>query len=204
MWFFMGAGYIQDRLKDFLFNISASSFYQVNPVQTEKLYSLAIEGANLDKNDIVFDLYSGIGTIGIFASKYVKKVYSIEIVKEAIENAKENARINGIDNIEFLCGDVETALSELVYKNKLQPNVVFVDPPRKGLDNNTIDNLIKMKPKKIVYISCKPSTLVRDLKKLEPHYNIEKITPVDLFPWTRPCRVRCSTRFGRIRWYEEK
>lgn len=168
----------------YTFNISTNSFYQVNPVQTEKLYNLAISSACLNKNDIIFDLYCGIGTIGIFASSYVKKVYGIEIVENAIKDANENAKINDINNIEFIAGDVENALSELIVKEKVLPDVVFVDPPRKGLDDRTIDNLVKMKPKNIVYISCNPSTLMRDLAKLEQCYNVYKIIPVDLFPWT--------------------
>ncbi len=177
-----GDGYIKDRLGDYLFEISTNSFYQVNPIQTEKLYNLAIEGANLTKDDIVFDLYCGIGTIGIFASKYVKKVYGIEIVEEAIENAKANSKLNNIENIEFFTGDVEKTLATLIEKEKA--SVVFVDPPRKGLDETTVENLLKIKPKKIIYISCNPASLVRDLHKLEEKYEILKITPVDLFPWT--------------------
>ncbi len=189
-----GSGYIQDRLGEFIFNISAMSFYQINPIQTEKLYNLAIEGAKLGENDIVFDLYCGIGTIGIFASKYVKKVYGIEIVEQAIEDAKENAKINNIENIEFTAGDVEKVLGNLIYDRKISPNVVFVDPPRRGLDLNTVDNLLKMEPKKIVYISCNPATLVRDLGKLEEKYEIKEITPVDLFPYTS--HVECVAVLG--------
>lgn len=179
-----GNGYIRDKLGDYIFNISAMSFYQINPVQTEKLYKLAIEGANLSKDDIAFDLYCGIGTIGIFAANYVKKVYGIEIVEQAIEDAKENAKINGIENAQFIAGDVEKTLGELIYVKEIMPDVVFVDPPRRGLDENTIENLLKIEPKKIIYISCNPATLVRDLSKLEEKYEINKITPVDLFPFT--------------------
>lgn len=179
-----GSGYIKDKLGEYIFNISAMSFYQINPVQTEKLYNLAIEGANLSKEDIAFDLYCGIGTIGIFAAKHVKQVYGIEIVEQAIQDAKENAKINGIDNIEFTAGDVEETLGELIYNKKIVPNVVFVDPPRRGLDTNTIENLLKIEPKKIIYISCNPATLIRDLSKLEEKYDINKMTPVDLFPFT--------------------
>lgn len=179
---------------EYVFNISTNSFYQVNPVQTEKLYNLAIEGAELDKNDVILDLYCGIGTIGIFASKYVKKVYGIEIVKEAIENAKENSKLNNIDNIEFMVGDVEKAFQELIEKENIKPDVVFVDPPRRGLDETTISNLLKITPKKIIYISCNPATLMRDLSKLEGKYDIRKITPVDMFPYTRTHRKYISLR----------
>lgn len=186
-----GNGYIQDKLGDYLFNISAMSFYQINPIQTEKLYNLAVENAGLYKDDIIFDLYCGIGTIGLFASKYVKKVYGIEIIKEAIEDAKENAKINNIENTEFVVGDVENAFKELIYDRKIIPSIVFVDPPRKGLDVNTVDNLLKIKPKKIIYISCNPASLVRDLRKLEEEYKIKKIIPVDLFPFT--AHVECCS-----------
>lgn len=179
-----GSGYIQDKLGDFVFNISAMSFYQINPIQTEKLYNLAIKEANLGKEDTVFDLYCGIGTIGIFSANHVKKVYGVEIVEQAIEDAKENAKINGIHNIEFTSGDVEKILQKLIYEKQIRPDVVFVDPPRKGLDTTTVENLLKITPNKIVYISCNPATLVRDLSKIENKYEIKSITPVDLFPFT--------------------
>lgn len=182
---------------EYVFNISTNSFYQVNPVQTEKLYNLAIDGANLDKQDVILDLYCGIGTIGIFASKYVKKVYGIEIVEEAIENAKENSKLNSIDNIEFMVGDVEKAFENLIKQKSIMPDVVFVDPPRKGLDETTVGNLLKVMPKKIIYISCNPATLMRDLSKLEEKYEICKITPVDMFPFTRTRWVCISARFER-------
>ena len=186
-----GSGYIKDKLGEYTFNISAMSFYQINPVQTEKLYNLAIKGADLSKQDIAFDLYCGIGTIGIFAANHVKKVYGIEIVEQAIEDAKENAKINGIKNIEFTSGDVEKILGEIIYDKKIIPDVVFVDPPRRGLDENTIENLLKIEPNKIIYISCNPATLVRDLSKLEAKYVVNKITPVDLFPFTN--HVECCS-----------
>ncbi len=185
-----GKGYITDELCGFKFNISANSFYQVNPMQTEKLYNLAIEKARLTNDDILCDLYCGIGTIGIIASKKVKKVYGIEIVKEAIEDAKENARINNIDNIEFINGDVESAFEQLL-KNKINPNAVIVDPPRKGLDEKTIVNICKLKLKKFVYISCNPATLMRDLQKLQATYNICTITPVDNFCYSS--HIECIT-----------
>ena len=179
-----GNGFIQDVLGDYTFNISPMSFYQVNPVQAEKLYNLGIESAKLSKDDIVFDLYCGIGTISLFMSKHVKKVYGVEIVKEAIEMAKENAKINNVNNTEFFAGDVEEVLYDLINNKKIIPNVVMIDPPRKGLDNNSISNILKIKPQKIVYISCNPATLMRDLEKLENDYNIEFIKPIDMFPYT--------------------
>ena len=179
-----GDGFIYDILGDYTFKISANSFYQVNPVQAEVLYNTALEMAELDSNDILFDLYCGIGTIGIFASKYVKKVYGIEIVENAVKDAIENAKINNIDNIEFLTGDVEKSFETLMKNKQVYPDVVVVDPPRKGLDNNTINNLLAVEPKKIVYISCNPATLVRDLKLLSDKYEFNTVTPVDMFPYT--------------------
>ncbi len=175
-----GDGYISDKLGEYTFKISPNSFYQVNPIQTEKLYNLAIKSANLNKEDILCDLYCGIGTIGIFASKYVKKVYGIEIVEDAIKDAKENAKLNNITNIDFIEGDVETAFDKLLKQNII-PTAVIVDPPRKGLDNKTVENLKKLKLQKLVYVSCNPATLMRDLAKLEEVYFIKEITPVDNF-----------------------
>lgn len=179
-----GDGYIKDKLGEFIFKISPLSFYQVNPIQAEKLYKIGVEGAKITKNDIVFDLYCGIGTISLFMAKYAKKVYGIEIVEEAVEAAKENAIINNVNNTEFIAGDVEEILDNLINRNNIVPDIVMVDPPRKGLDNKSIENILKIKPKKIVYISCNPATLVRDLSKMEEKYNIEFIKPVDMFPFT--------------------
>ena len=179
-----GDGYIYDKLGDFTFKISPMSFYQTNPIQTEILYNKAIEFAKLDKDDILCDLYCGIGTIGIFASNKVKKVYGIEIVEEAVGAAKENAKINNVNNIEFMVGDVEKAFKVLIDEKKIIPNAVIVDPPRRGLDNTTINKLNELELKKLVYISCNPSTMVRDLKMLEEKYDIREIQPIDMFPYT--------------------
>ena len=186
-----GDGYIYDELGDYTFKISPLSFYQINPIQTEALYNIAIEMADLKKTDTLFDLYCGIGTIGIFASPYVNKVYGIEIVKQAIEDAKENANINNIRNIEFFAGDVEKVFENVLKEHNVKPDVIFVDPPRKGLDKHTIENILNIKPEKIVYISCNPASLVRDLKLLEESYEIKKIQPVDMFPFTSS--VECVT-----------
>ena len=153
-----GDGYIEDKLGEYTFKISPMSFYQVNPIQAEVLYNTAIEAANLSKEDTLFDLYCGIGTIGIFASK--------------------------VDNAEFICGDVEFAFDELINKKKIIPTAIIVDPPRKGLDEKTIQNILKIKPEKLVYISCNPATMVRDIAKTEGVYVAEKIQPVDMFPYT--------------------
>ena len=122
-------------------------------------------------------------------AKYAKKVYGVEIVEQAIEDAKENARINNVKNVEFIAGDTEVILDDLINKNNVIPDVVMVDPPRKGLDNNSIDNILKIKPKRVVYISCNPATLVRDLARFEDEYIISDIQPVDMFPYTSHCEV---------------
>lgn len=179
-----GDGYISDILGDYTFKISPLSFYQVNPVQAEALYNIGVEEAEITKNDTVFDLYCGIGTITIFMSKYSKKVYGIEIVEEAIQMAKDNAQINNIQNTEFIAGDVEVILDDLINKKNIVPDIIMIDPPRKGLDNKSIENILKIKPKKLVYISCNPATLVRDLASFEEAYEIKKIKPVDMFPFT--------------------
>ncbi len=179
-----GNGYIEDILGEYKFKISPLSFYQVNPIQAEKLYNLGIEKAKISKEDTVFDLYCGIGTISLFMAKYAKKVYGIEIVKEAVEAAKENSIFNNIDNTEFIAGDVEVVLDELINKKGINADIVMFDPPRKGLDQNSIANILKIMPKKIIYISCNPATLVRDLLEFEKGYEIKKIIPVDMFPWT--------------------
>ena len=179
-----GDGIITDILGEYKFRITPLSFYQVNPIQAEKLYNLAVEFAGITKEDVVFDLYCGIGTISLFMSKFAKKVYGVEIIKEAIQSAKENAKLNNVENAEFIAGDVEIILDDLVSIKNILPDIVIVDPPRRGLDNNSIENIRKVKPKKVVYVSCNPATLVRDLAKLEDMYTIKQIKPVDMFPYT--------------------
>ena len=179
-----GSGYILDTLGGYKFKISPHSFYQVNPIQTVKLYNKAIELANLKENDVVFDLYCGIGTISIFLAKYVKKVVGIEIVEQAIQDANENAKINEIENIEFYAGDVEKVLPEILEDKQNLPNVIFVDPPRKGLDNNTVEVIKRILPEKVIYISCNPATLARDIKLLEEKYDVKEVQPVDMFCYT--------------------
>jgi len=178
-----GSGYVEDVLCGNTFKISPQSFYQVNRPQAEKLYSLALDMAEISGDDVVYDLYCGAGTITLCAAKRAGKVYGIEIVPEAVENAKENAMLNGIENVEFMCGDVAEIVREL--KNRAKPRVVIVDPPRKGCDNAMLELLIELSPEKIAYISCNPATLARDMAYLcEKGYKCGKVQPVDLFPNT--------------------
>ena len=186
-----GNGYIEDILGEYKFQISPLSFYQVNPVQAEKLYNLGVSMAEITKNDVVFDLYCGIGTISLFMSKFAKKVYGIEIVEEAVKMAKENAKNNNVSNTEFFAGDVEIVLDDLINNKGLKADVVMFDPPRKGLDKKSIDNILNIRPKKIVYISCNPATLIRDLADFENEYDIKTIIPVDMFPFTS--HVECCS-----------
>ena len=190
-----GDGYIFDKLGDYTFKISPLSFYQINPVQTEKLYNLALEKAELTGKEILLDLYCGIGTIGIFMAKYTKEVYGIEIVEDAINDSKENCKLNNIKNAKYYAGDTEKLLSELIKKEKIVPDVIVVDPPRKGLDKTTIENIKKINPKKVIYISCNPATLIRDLSYLEEEYEIKEIQPVDMFPFTS--HVECVVILNR-------
>ena len=187
-----GDGYIYDYLGEFKFKISPMSFYQVNPIQTVKLYSKAVEYANLTGEETVFDLYCGIGTIGIFASKNVKKLYGIETVPQAIEDAWQNARENNLENAEFFVGDVEKTLPEFIKERNINPDVVFVDPPRKGCDKTALETLLQIEPKRIVYVSCNPATLARDLKILEEKYEIKEVSICDMFPFTHHVEVVTS------------
>ena len=186
-----GKGYIYDYLGEYKFKISPMSFYQVNQIQTEKLYSKAVEYAELTGSETVFDLYCGIGTIGIFASKNVKQLYGIETVPQAIEDAKENAKLNNIKNAEFFVGDVEKTLPEFIRQRHIIPDVVFIDPPRKGCDRTALDTIIEIEPKRIVYVSCNPATLGRDLKILEEKYEIRDVSICDMFGFSH--HVECVT-----------
>lgn len=178
-----GKGYIEDTILGVKFRISAKSFYQVNPLQTEVLYSKAIEMAKLDGNQTVLDAYCGIGTIGLIASKHAKQVVGVEIVKQAIVDAKNNAKLNNINNASFVCDDASKFIVDLAKVNE-KMDVVFLDPPRKGLDIPLIESLLKLEPNKIVYVSCNPSTLARDLALFTCKYEIKEVQPVDMFPHT--------------------
>jgi len=179
-----GSDNIIDYIKDIKFEISPLSFFQVNPVQTEVLYGKALEYADLKGDETVIDVYCGIGTISLFAAQKAAFVYGIEAVHQAVEDAKRNAYINGIKNVEFISGDAEKVMPELVDKG-VKADVVIIDPPRKGCDTSVLEAVIKMNPKKIVYVSCNPSTLARDLRYLEDNgYKTMEVQPVDMFPYT--------------------
>ena len=193
-----GEGYIEDILLNRKFRISANSFYQINPAQTEKLYSAAISAANLDKEDCIADVYGGIGTIGICASAYVKKVYGVEIVEEAVKDARINSRINHIENTHYEVGDAGKAVDSWNSQN-IHIDVAFIDPPRKGCDELTIQSLVKLQPRKIVYVSCNPATLARDLRKFEElGYTTQSVQPVDMFPNTRHVETVVQLSKGNI------
>ncbi len=178
-----GKGYIEDNLCGLSYKISAHSFYQVNPVMTEVLYSKAMELAQLKKDDIVLDAYSGIGTIGLTAARSVKKVISVELVHEAVLDSIENAKRNNIVNFEEFEDDATHFMVEFA-KKKGCVDVLFMDPPRKGSTPEFLDAVKTLKPKKIIYVSCGPSSLARDLKELLDIYEIKTVQPVDLFPRT--------------------
>ena len=176
-----GKDYIEDSINGITFQISPLSFYQVNPVQTEKLYGKALEFAGLTGNEVVWDMYCGIGTISLIMATRAKKVYGVEIVPAAIENARNNARINGLDNAEFYVGKSEEIAPKLAEQGAV-PDVIVVDPPRKGCDEALLDTIVKMQPERVVYVSCDSATLARDLKYLAARgYEVKTVQPVDQF-----------------------
>lgn len=180
-----GTPYISDYIGEVKYQISPLSFYQVNPVQTEKLYGTALEYAGLDGNETVWDLYCGIGTISLFLAQKAKKVYGVEIVPAAIEDARRNAELNGITNAEFFVGKAEEVLPEMYAKGEARADVIVVDPPRKGCDAALLETVVKMQPERIVYVSCDSATLARDLKWLcAEGYELKRVRGVDMFPMT--------------------
>ena len=179
-----GKPYIEEELLGMRFRISAKSFYQINPYATELLYQTAIDYAKLTGKETVIDLYCGTGTIGILAARKAKKVYGIEIVEDAIINARKNAEINNIRNIDFVCTDASKGAQSII-RSKIKPDVIIVDPPRKGCSKDTIDAMLKIYPNRIVYVSCDPATLARDVKILTDNgYQLQQVQPVDMFPQT--------------------
>src|SRR5690606_29607027 len=191
-----GEEYIYDNIGDIRFAISARSFYQVNPEQTKILYEKALEYAELTGEETVIDAYCGIGTISLFLVQKAKKVYGVEIVPEAIEDAKRNAALNKINNAEFAVGEAEVVIPSW-YKNGIEADVIVVDPPRKGCDEALLQTILKMKPKKVVYVSCNPASLARDLRILEDGgYQTVEVQPVDMFPHTVHCEAVAKLVFN--------
>ena len=187
-----GPGFIKDRLCGCMFRISPKSFYQVNPVQTEILYQTAIDYASLTGKEAVIDAYCGIGTIGLIAAKKAGKVIGVELNKDAAKDARINAKENKITNAAFYQGDAGRFMVEMAAKGE-KADVVFMDPPRAGSDERFLSSIVKLSPKKVIYISCNPETLARDLKYLtKHHYKVEKIQPVDMFPFCDHCETVCS------------
>ena len=178
-----GEGHITDYIGAVQYRISPLSFYQVNPVQTERLYGTALEYAGLTGNETVWDLYCGIGTISLFLAQKAKQVYGVEIVPQAIDDARENVRLNHMENVEFFVGKAEEVLPEQYERNQIYADVIVVDPPRKGCDEKCLETIVKMSPNRVVYVSCNSSTLARDVKYLEERgYRTERVRCVDMFP----------------------
>jgi 23S rRNA (uracil1939-C5)-methyltransferase len=187
-----GEPYIMDRIGDVQFRISPLSFYQVNPIQTKKLYEKALEFANLTGEEVVLDAYCGIGTITLFLAQKAKQVYGVEIVDEAIIDARKNAELNGIHNAEFFVGKAEEVIPNLYRQEHVKPDIVVVDPPRKGCDEALLKTILEINPRTIVYVSCDPGTLARDVKVLAAGgYKVEKVQPVDMFPMTAHVETVC-------------
>ncbi|NLN14318.1 MAG: 23S rRNA (uracil(1939)-C(5))-methyltransferase RlmD [Tissierellia bacterium] len=192
--------YGKDTLIDYIghykFNISPNSFFQVNRTQTDKLYSKAIEYLDLKKDDIVYDLYCGIGTISLFVAERAKRVYGIEIVKEAIEDARKNAELNDIHNAEFIVGKTEEVFPKMT-REGIKANKLVLDPPRKGCEREALEAIVDLGPERVVYVSCNPSTMARDVKYLvEKGYRVVEVQPVDMFPHT--VHVECVVEIQKV------
>lgn len=180
-----GKGTIKEQLCGYTFSISPKAFYQINPLQTEVLYNKAMEFAQIKKDDVVIDAYCGTGTIGIIASKYAGRVVGVELNRDAVRDARKNAKINNVDNIDFVCADAGKYMVEIAQQG-LSADVVIMDPPRAGSDLNFLKSVVKLSPDRVVYISCNPETLKRDLTYLSKNkYKVHKIQPVDMFPHTQ-------------------
>ena len=193
-----GQDYITDYIGNVKYQISPLSFFQVNPVQTRKLYERALEYAEVESGETVWDLYCGIGTISLFLAQKAKQVYGVEIVPQAIEDAKRNAKLNGFDNAEFYVGKAEEVLPKKYREEGIKADVIVVDPPRKGCDEALLQTIVQMKPKRVVYVSCDSATLARDLKYLVSEgYEVVKGTVVDQFPHT--VHVECVTLLQRVK-----
>jgi len=183
---FYGNGIIHDSIGDYKFRISANSFFQTNTLQAVNLYQTALDYACLSGNEVVYDLYCGAGTISIFVSKFAKEIYGFEVVQSAINDAEVNKKLNHTENVKFFLADLyDSFLNVIESQNIPQPDVIIADPPRNGMHKNTVADIIKLSPQKIVYVSCNPTTQVRDLKLFcEAGYKLIKAKPADMFPQT--------------------
>lgn len=181
---FKGNDYIIETMEDLKFKVNAKSFYQTNTDQAYRLYCVARDFAHLEGNEVVYDLYTGTGTIANFVAHQAQKVVGIEYVPEAIENAKVNSQINGIENTDFFAGDMKDILTDDFIAEHGQPDVIITDPPRAGMHPDVVKVILNAAPKRIVYVSCNPATQARDLSLLDPLYKVEAVQPVDMFPHT--------------------
>jgi 23S rRNA (uracil1939-C5)-methyltransferase len=181
---YFGKGYITEKLEDFVFKVSPKSFFQTNTKQAEQLYRVTREFAQLTGKETLYDLYCGTGSIGIFCSKGAQKIIGVETVAEAIEDAKENAALNGLSNTHFYAGDVITVCNDAFFEAHGRPDVIITDPPRAGMHEKLVQKLLEMEAPRIVYVSCNVATQARDLKLLNEKYSVEQLQPVDLFPHT--------------------
>lgn len=181
---FSGSPYIEEKLNDVVFRIGPKSFFQTNPGQAEVLFDLALNFAGIQPESLVYDLYCGIGSISLMAAKTAGKVLGIEVVPEAIQDAVINAKLNGIENVEFIVSEVEKILDDSFFSQKGKPDVIIVDPPRAGLHKNVVEAINNSKVEKVVYVSCNPSTQARDIGLMKNHYSLERIRTVDMFPYT--------------------
>jgi 23S rRNA (uracil1939-C5)-methyltransferase len=181
---YYGKAHIEEKLEDYRFKISPKSFFQTNTYQAEALYRVTREFAGLTGSETLYDLYCGTGSIGIFCSRHAKKVIGIEVVADAINDAYENAALNGLEHCQFFAGDVEKVCTDAFFEEHGKPDVIITDPPRAGMTEKLVQQLLKMRAPKIVYVSCNPATQARDLQLLDEDYRITRLQPVDMFPHT--------------------
>ena len=181
---YSGRDYVEEEMEGLRFRIGPKSFYQTNSLQAYELYKVARRMAQLTGNELVYDLYTGTGTIANFVAKMAKKVIGIEYVPEAIEDAKLNSRVNGIENTEFYAGDMKDILTDDFVAANGRPDVMIVDPPRAGMHEDVVNVILNSEPKRIVYVSCNPATQARDLAMLDVKYRVMEVQPVDMFPHT--------------------